>query len=144
MLRALTDAEHARHKKRERAMKDAWLSGRDARSFSEFRAMMETYWASLGRPIPEETVGRAIREHGYLGLRALDVAADWTLRAPRSASRRPCPRRQGRTPRRRHRRTSHSSRASPVPLAGDDPEHHYVAHPARLGGRRGVVRGRAA
>ena len=83
MLRALTDAEHARHKKRERAMKDAWLSGRDARSFSEFRAMMETYWASLGRPIPEETVGRAIREHGYLGLRALDVAADWTLRAPR-------------------------------------------------------------
>ena len=116
-LRRLSDGEHRRYTRRAAAMKAAWLSGRDPRSLFEFLAAMNAYRASLGRPISDATVRRAIREHGHLGLRALDVAAEWTL----AATRRPSPRGLARAARRPHRRQSRSSRGSPS-REPDEPE----------------------
>ena len=76
----------------------------------------------VGTPIDPELVAQAIREHGNLGLRALDVAAEWSLASknPPVAPQRKTP--EGARPRSSRRCiTSGSSRDGPRRDPDDEP-----------------------
>lgn len=97
-MRALTDAAEAEFERRKRQIVDAFLAGE--LTLDEAKAARDRAAEELGPPVPERVGRRAIRTHGHLGLRALDVAAGWTLAARRP----PAP------PRRPHRGTTRSHR----------------------------------
>ncbi len=116
---ALTDAQAAELKRREREIVDAFLAG-ELTDVAEAKAARDRATEELGTPVPEKLVLRAIRKHGDRGLGALDVAAAWTL--ARGSTRRPPPLRRPRSEARpRGRRATRRTRArSPARL--DDPE----------------------
>jgi hypothetical protein len=63
----------------ERKLLAAWKSGKDPCTGPELVLKIARYRSTLGKPVAEETIGKAIREHGHRGLGALSVAAEWTL-----------------------------------------------------------------
>lgn len=155
MSRALTDAESVEYDAIMRRVLDEWKAGTHE-TVADFKAALAKETAHLGTPIPEVLIAKAVRDHGHLGLGALNVAAEWTLaarspqRAPRSyldhgQSRRrttPCTRRRRRASTSRRVRSSSSSRGSPRRSSSEDGEPHD-RDVARLGGRFGLLGARA-
>jgi hypothetical protein len=128
-LRALTDAEDRRRRKHERKLLDAWK--RKEISTERVMALKAAYRATLGKSVPDELVGKAVREHGDRGLGALTVAAEWTLAAPQVSH---CTSTNGRQPRPRRATTARRARSpGRSTRAGDgDPEPDLAAQLARL------------
>lgn len=107
-----------------------WLAG-DYASAEEMKDDRDRELAKVGTPIAPELIERAVREHGHLGLKALDVAATWAVaqrKNPPVAPRRKTPQGTRRQPSRR--RTSGSSRDGPRREPDDDEP--LVRLPARV------------
>lgn len=79
-MRVLTTAGEVELDRRLRERARRMKSGEETRSPAEFKASLE----DLGTPVDSKLIEKAVREYGHLGLRALDVAAAWSLgrRAP--------------------------------------------------------------
>ena len=158
MSRALTDAESIEYDAIKRRVLDEWKAGTHE-TVADFKAALARETAHLGTPIPEVLIAKAIRNHGHLGLGALNVAAEWTLaRSRRPGSPRsyldheqprrrttPCARRGRRASTSRRVRSSSSSRGSPrstdegpLPLE-DPPAFALYAHAARFCGDERVA-----
>jgi hypothetical protein len=137
-LRALTDPEFAAREAIKARVLCRWRRG-EYKDAAHCKRALRIATAPLGRPIPGSLVARAVREYGHLGLRALDVAADWTLAgaaaSPRGTARR-APRARRRAVRARARSPGRRTDEDPDP----DPDPLDLA---RFGGCRSVDRGRA-
>ena len=138
--RALTPSEGREYERIEAENLADWKAGR-FKDVAESKEALERATAHLGTPIPPTLIAKAVKEHGHLGLAALDVAADWTLARPMVPA--PCRTTLGRTqPRSRRRRTSRRARA-PCRRSADDGEPHHPDLAARHGGRLGALEERA-
>lgn len=125
-MRAVTDAEYdEREAVTKRQIIARWTVGEI--TAAEAKAALKKETARLGKPIPGALIAKAVKEHGHLGLRALDIAAAWTL--ARSAQPR-LPRYRANVGRSvRGRRTSTSRRARAPAREPDRPRRRDVARP---------------
>lgn len=77
-MRALTRADR-RKKKRNLARLNVRLAAGEFATPEEYQEAKRRALEGVGTPIDPNLVAQAIREHGDLGLGALDVAAEWSL-----------------------------------------------------------------